>query len=82
VLKRFNTTDANPVNVPLGGHFKLSKAQTPTTEDEKALMSEVPYASAVSDVCYDLHEANIAQVMRVFSKYMSNLWKEHWRVVK
>jgi len=26
VLKRFNMSDAKPVNVPLGGHFKLSKA--------------------------------------------------------
>ena len=25
VLKRFNMSDAKPVNVPLGGHFKLSK---------------------------------------------------------
>ena len=47
VLKRFNMEDANPVNIPLGGYFKLSKAQEPTSEDEKILMSNVPYASAV-----------------------------------
>jgi len=47
VLKRFNMSDAKPVNVPLRGHFKLSKAQTLMIEDEKALMSEVPYASVV-----------------------------------
>ena len=52
VLKRFNMADAKPVNVPLGGHFKLSEAQTPTTEDEKALMSEVPYASVVGNIMY------------------------------
>ena len=40
VLKRFNMADAKPVNVPLGGHFKLSKAQTPMTENEKTLMSD------------------------------------------
>jgi len=28
VLKRFNMLDAKPVNVPLGGHFKLSKAHS------------------------------------------------------
>jgi len=50
--------DAKPVNVPLGGHFKLSKAQALTTEDEKVLISEVPYASAVGSLmfCYGLHE--------------------------
>jgi len=46
VLKRFNMY-AKPVNILLEGHFKLSKVQTLTTEDEKALMSEVLYASTV-----------------------------------
>ena len=35
--------DAKPVNIPLKGHFKLSKAQTPIMKDENALMSEEPY---------------------------------------
>ena len=52
MLKRFNMADAKPVNVSLGGQFKLSEAQTLTTEDEKALMSEVPYASAVGSLMY------------------------------
>ena len=46
VLKRFNMADAKPKNVPLEGHFKLSEAQTPMTEDKKALMLELPCASA------------------------------------
>jgi len=37
-------SNAKHVNVSLGGHFKLSKAQALMTEDEKALMSEMPYA--------------------------------------
>ena len=45
-------SDAKPVEVPLGGHFKLSKAQALTTEDENAFMSEVPYASAVGSLIY------------------------------
>ena len=50
---------AKSLNVLLGGHFKLLKAQTLTMEDETALMSEVPYASAMGklDVCYSLYEA-------------------------
>ena len=52
VLKRFNMTYAKPVNVPLRGHFKLSEAQTPTIEDEKALILEVSYASAVGSLIY------------------------------
>ena len=44
--------DAKPVNVPLGGRFKLSKANALTAEDEKALMLEVSYASAVENLMY------------------------------
>jgi len=39
--------NAKPMDFPLRGRFNLSEAQTPMTEDEKALMSEVPYASAM-----------------------------------
>jgi len=45
-------SDAKPVNVLLEGHFKLSKAQLLTNEDEKAPMSEVPYTSAVGSLMY------------------------------
>ena len=45
-------TDVKPVNLPLGGHFKLSEAQTLKTEYEKVLMSEVPYALAVGSLMY------------------------------
>ena len=41
-------SDVKPVNVPLRGHFNLSKTQAPTTEDEKAFMSKVPYVSVVA----------------------------------
>jgi len=52
VLRRFNMVDAKSVNLPLGGHFRLLKAQELKTYDEKALMSKVPYASAVSSLMY------------------------------
>ena len=51
-LRRFNMVDAERVNVLLGGHFKLLKAQEPKTEDEKVLISKVPYASVVGSLMY------------------------------
>ena len=84
VLKMFNMLDAKPVNVTLGGHFKFSEAQVPTTDDEKALMSEVPYTSVVSSMIYAMicTRLDIAQSVRVVSRYMSNLGKEHWRAIE
>jgi len=83
VLKKFNISDAKPVNVPLGGQFKLSKAQAPTMEDEKALTSEVPYASVVGNVVYAMvcTRSDIAQAVGVISRYLSNSGKEHLRFV-
>ena len=82
--KKVNMSDAKHVNVVLGGHFKFSKAQTLTTEDEKALVSEVSYASDVSNMMYVMvcTSSDIAQAVGVVSRYMSNSEKEHWRAVK
>ena len=76
--------DVKPVNVPLRGHFKLSKAQTPMTEDQKALMLEVPYASAVGSLIYVIvcTRPDITQAVGVVSRYINNPEKEHWRAVK
>ena len=84
VLKRFNMSDAKPANVPLEGHFKLSKAQAPTTKNEKTLMSEMPYASVAGSLMHYMvyTRLDIAQAVRVVRRYMSNPEKEHWRVVK
>ena len=76
--------DAKPVNIPLRGHFKLLKAQESKTENEKALMSKVPYASAMRNLMYAMvyMRTGIAQAVRVVSIYMNNLGLEQWRAVK
>ena len=77
-------SDDKLVNVPLGGHFKLSEVQTSTTDDEKALMSEMLYASVVGSLIYAMlcTRPDIAHAVRVVSRYMSNSRKEHWRAIK
>ena len=35
VLSRFNMNKAKPMNTPLGSYFKLSKEQSPKTEEER-----------------------------------------------
>ena len=71
--------DAKPVNVLLEDHFKLSKIQAPTTEDEKTFKSEMPYASALGSLMYAMvcTRSDIAQAVGVVSRYMSNPKKEH-----
>ena len=38
---------ANPVNVPLDSHFKLSSGLCPSSIEEKDYMYHVPYVNAV-----------------------------------
>ncbi|KAE8711156.1 Villin-2 [Hibiscus syriacus] len=52
VLSRFNMQDAKPVSTPLSVHFRLSKEQSPKTEEERARMVNVLYASAIGSLMY------------------------------
>ena len=67
------------MNVPLRDHFNLSKAQVPTMKDEKALISEVLYASAVGNLMHTMvcTRSDIVQAVRVVSRYMRNPEKVH-----
>ena len=67
--------EAKPVSTPLGSHFKLSKEQSPKTEEERNHMSKVPYASAIGSLMYAMvcTRLDIAHAMEVVSRFMSRL---------
>ncbi|RVW54404.1 Retrovirus-related Pol polyprotein from transposon TNT 1-94 [Vitis vinifera] len=73
VLSRFNMNEAKPVSTPLGSHFKLSKEQSPKTEEERDHMSKVPYASAIGSLMYAMvcTRPDIAHAVGVVSRFMS-----------
>ena len=84
VLNRFNMNEAKPVSTPLGSHFKLSKEQSPKTEEEMDHMSKVPYVSAIGNLMYAMvcTRPDIAHAMGVVSKFMSRPGKQYQEVVK
>ena len=84
VFNRFNMNEAKPVSTPLDSHFKLSKEQSPKTEEERDYMSKVPFASAIGNLMYAMMctRPNIAHAMGVMSRFMSWLGKKHWEAVK
>ncbi len=71
VLSRFNMNEAKPVSTPLGSHFKLSKEQSPKTEEERDHMSKVPYASAIGSLMYAMvcTRPDIAHAVGVVSRF-------------
>ena len=84
VLSRFNMQNAKVVSTPLGVHFRLSKEQSPKTEEERAYMAKVPYASAIGSLMYVMvcTRPDIAQAVGAVSRYMNNPGKLHWEAVK
>ena len=84
VLSIFNMNEAKPVSTPLSSHFKLSKEQSPKTEEERDHMSKVPYASTIGSLMCAIVCArpDIAHAVRVVSKLLSKPGKQHWEAVK
>ncbi|KAF5945758.1 hypothetical protein HYC85_015986 [Camellia sinensis] len=75
---------AKPVGCPLASHFKLSSNQCPTSEKDKEEMQKVPYASVVGSLMYAMvcTRPNIAHIVGVVSRFLSNPGKEHWAAIK
>ena len=84
VLSRFNMNEAKSVSTPLGSHFKLSKEQSPKTEEERDHMIKVPYASTIGSLMYVMvcTRPSIAHAVGVMSRFMSRPRKQNWEVVK
>ena len=71
ILNKFNINEAKLVSTPLGSHFKLSKEQSPKTEEERDHMSKMPYASGNLMYAMVCTRPNIAHAMGVVSRFMS-----------
>ena len=52
VLSKFNINETKPISTSLSSHFKLSKEQSPKTEEERDHISKVPYALAIGSLMY------------------------------
>ena len=75
---------AKPVSSPLRSHLKLSSKQSHSSEKEKKEMRKVPYASAVGSLMYAMvcTRPDIAHVVGVVSRLLSNPGKEHRALMK
>ena len=84
VLDKFRMNDARVRSTPMATHLKLSKKQSPQTDEDKEEMTKVPYASAVGSLMYAMvcTRPDIAHAVGVVSRFMSNPGKEHWEAVK
>lgn len=52
ILKRFNMEDCKSVNTPVDVNQKLSAEFSPTKDEERKLMQDVPYQEAIGSLLY------------------------------
>ncbi|GKA85619.1 retrotransposon protein, putative, ty1-copia subclass, partial [Tanacetum coccineum] len=84
ILNNFRIDNGKSVQMPLGGHFKLSLKDCPVRDCDVERMSKVPYANAVGSLMYLMvcTRPDIAYAVSVVSRYLANPGKNHWEAVK
>ena len=84
ILKSVNMESGKPWSTPLSMHVKLSKYECPKSDNEKEFMSKIPYQSVVGSLMYTMitTRLDIAFVVGVVSRFLSNYGKKHWETVK
>ncbi|GJX84687.1 retrotransposon protein, putative, ty1-copia subclass [Tanacetum coccineum] len=84
ILNNFRIDNGKSVQMPLGGHFKLSLKDCPVRDCDVERMSKVPYANAVGSLMYLIVSTrpDRAYAVSVVRIYIANLGKNHWEAVK
>ncbi|KAL0405428.1 UNVERIFIED_CONTAM: Retrovirus-related Pol polyprotein from transposon TNT 1-94 [Sesamum latifolium] len=80
VLKRFKMEHSKRGLLPMRHGIKLSKKQSPKTDEELKRMSNIPYASAVGSIQYAVQctRPDVAYALSVTSIYQACAGEAHW----
>ena len=81
IIGRFNLENANPVTTPMDPGMRLSKSQSPTTEEEKDDMTNVPYRELIGSLMYAAvaTRPDIAHAITALSQFLENPGRVHWQ---
>ncbi|KAL0386333.1 UNVERIFIED_CONTAM: Retrovirus-related Pol polyprotein from transposon TNT 1-94 [Sesamum radiatum] len=84
VLKRFRMEHSKRGGLPMRHGIKLSKKQSPKTDEELKRMSDIPYASAIGSIQYAVQctRPDVAYALSVTSRYQACAGEVHWSAVK
>jgi len=84
VFDRFNMKSCKPCTTPIQKGEKLSKSQCPKDDDGTAKMDKAPFAFTVGSLMYAqvCTHPNIAFVVNVLGRYLSNPGLPHWQAAK
>ncbi|GJS15721.1 retrotransposon protein, putative, ty1-copia subclass, partial [Tanacetum coccineum] len=84
ILKRFYIENSKPESILMQEKLRLSKSQGATTPAKLKRMQNVPYASAVGSIMYDVRctRPDAAFAQNITSRFQQNLSDLHWTAVK
>ena len=83
VLKKFKMDDCKTSSTPEALE-RLTLEDAPATEEEKKIMNELPYRSAVGSLMYGAlgTRPDITHAVNEVSRHLSNPGEKHWQAVK
>ncbi|PKI64641.1 hypothetical protein CRG98_014979 [Punica granatum] len=84
VLRRFSVQDSKKGSLPMLHGISLSKAQSPSTQEERDRMSRIPYASAIGSIMYVMlcTRPDVSYTLSMTNRYQSDPGERHWIAVK
>lgn len=84
VLELYNMEQSKQVLTPLGAHLKMSAATESDLQKDEDYMKSVPYSNAVGSIMYSMigTRPDLAYLVGIISRFMSNPIKNHWLGVK
>ncbi|GKB98291.1 retrotransposon protein, putative, ty1-copia subclass [Tanacetum coccineum] len=84
ILNNFRIDNGKSVQIPLGGHFKLSLKDCPVKDCDVERMSKVPYANAAGRLMYLMvcTRPDITYTISVVSRYLAYPGKNHLEAIK
>ncbi|KAL0453533.1 UNVERIFIED_CONTAM: Copia protein [Sesamum latifolium] len=84
VLKRFKMEHSKRGLLPMRHGVKLSKKQSPKTDEKFKRMSNIPYASAVGSIQYVVQctRPDVTYALSVTSRYQACAGEAYWGMVK
>nr|GEV62029.1 hypothetical protein [Tanacetum cinerariifolium] len=84
ILKIYYMENSKHRTTPMQEKLKLSKSQGASTPAEKQRMQNIPYASAIGSIMYDVKctRPDVAFAQNITSRFQQNPGEEHWTAVK
>lgn len=84
MLKKYGLLLDMQVSTPLSAQFKLSKGQSPKTDEEEHKMINISYANTMGSLMYSMvcTIPDVAYVFSIVSRFMSKIGITHWHAVK